>query len=99
MKNDRDKSQWSENSTTQERMLTRMFRDRESAEKAYDLLRERGYSEDEINLIMSDETRKKQFSDQKGEETEIGTKAAADAGKGAAVGGVIGAVAGVIAAI
>jgi len=100
MKNNRDdESQWSENTTSQQRMLTGMFRDRESAEKAYDLLRERGYTEDEINLIMSDETRKKHFSDQKGEETEIGTKAAADAGKGAAIGGIIGAVAGVIAAI
>jgi len=100
MKNDRnDDSQWSENTTTQQNMLTGMFPDRESAESAYTLLRERGYKDEEINLIMSDETRKKHFIDQKNEETEIGTKAAADAGKGAAVGGAIGAVAGIIAAI
>ena len=76
-----------------------MFQDRESAERAYTLLHERGYRDDEINLIMSDETRKKHFIDPKNEETEMGTKAAEDAGKGAAIGGAIGAVAGIIAAI
>lgn len=100
MKNDReDESNWSEDTTTRERMLMGMFPDRESTEKAYHLLREKGYTEDEINLLMSDDTRKKHFTDRKGEETEIGTKAAEDAGKGAAVGGVVGAIAGVIAAI
>jgi len=99
MKNDRDESKWSENSTTQERLLTRIFPDRESAERAYNFLEERGYKEYEINLIMSDETRKKSFSDKKGEETEIGTKAAEDAGKGAVVGGTIGAIVGIIAAV
>ncbi len=79
-------------------MLTGMFRDRKSSEKAYHTLQERGYAKDEINLVMTDETRKKHFSD-KVEETEIGTKAAEGAGKGSAIGGTLGAVAGVIAAI
>jgi len=79
-------------------MLTGMFRDRESTEQAYNTLSERGYSKDDINLVMSDETRKKHFSgDMK--ETEIGTKAAEGTGKGAAIGGTIGAIAGVVAAI
>lgn len=83
---------------TERSMLTGMFRDRKSSEKAYNTLQERGYAKDEINLVMTDETRKKHFSDEV-EETEIGTKAAEGAGKGSAIGGTVGAVAGVIAAI
>jgi hypothetical protein len=79
-------------------MLTGMFRDRESTESAYNNLQERGYEKDDISLVMSDDTRKKHFSD-KVEETEIGTKAAEGAGKGSAIGGTVGAIAGVIAAI
>ncbi len=78
-------------------MLTGMFRDRDSAESAYHELRERGYSDREINVMMSDETRKKYFADD--ENSELGNKAAEGAGKGSAIGGTIGAIAGVIAAI
>lgn len=81
-----------------DRMLTGMFADRESAENAFNSLHERGYSNDDINLVMSDETRKKHFSGDE-EETEIGTKAAEGAGKGSAIGGTVGAIAGVIAAL
>jgi hypothetical protein len=77
-------------------MLTGMFADRESAENAYQDLHDLGYSKEDINLIMSDETRKKHFYD---EDTEIGTKAAEGAGKGSAIGGAVGAVAGIIAAV
>ncbi len=87
-----------ENSTMNKRMVTGIFRDRESTENAYNTLHERGYTKDEINLIMSDETRKKHFSGDV-KETEIGTKAAEGAGKGSAIGGTIGAIAGVITAI
>jgi hypothetical protein len=83
---------------TDRRMITGLFKDRESAERAYNYLQDRGYTKDEINLIMSDETRKRHFDENKGE-TEIGTKAAEGAGKGSAIGGAIGAVAGVIAAL
>lgn len=82
---------------TDRTMLTGMFHDRESAERAYNSLHERGYTKDEINLIMSDDTRKKHFA--VGKETEIGTKAAEGAGKGSAIGGSIGAVAGVVLAL
>jgi hypothetical protein len=84
--------------TTDRGMLTGMFRDRESTENAYNALQERGYTKDEINLVMSDETRKTHFSGAVGE-TEIGTKAAEGAGKGSAIGGTVGAIVGVIAAI
>ena len=81
-----------------DRMLTGMFADRESAENAFNSLHDRGYSNDDINLIMSDETRKKHFEGEL-QETEIGTKAAEGAGKGSAIGGTVGAIAGVIAAL
>ncbi|CAN5537667.1 hypothetical protein BH20ACI3_BH20ACI3_34740 [soil metagenome] len=80
------------------RMLTGLFRDRESAERAYRGLNDRGYSKDDVNLLMSDETRKKHFSDSDNE-TELGTKAWEGAGKGAAIGGGVGATLAAIAAI
>jgi hypothetical protein len=79
-------------------MLTGMFRDRESTENAYKTMQEKGYTKDEINIVMSDETRKKYFSGD-AKDTELGTKAAEGAGKGSAIGGTVGAIVGVIAAI
>lgn len=84
---------------SEKRVLTGMFSNRESAESAYNTLHERGYSKDEINLIMSKETRKKDYDENESEQTEIGTKAAEHAGKGSAIGGTVGAIVGVIAAI
>jgi hypothetical protein len=81
-----------------ERMLTGMFRERESTERAYDTVHERGYTKDEINVIMSDDTRKRYFTEDF-QETEICTKAAEDSVRGAAIGGTVGAFAGVIAAL
>ena len=79
-------------------VLTGMFRDKESTERAYNNLRERGYTDKDINLIMSNDTKNKYFKDDDGE-TEVGTKAMEGAGTGSAIGGTIGAVAGVIAAL
>ncbi len=78
-------------------MLTGMFRDRESTEKAYNSLRTRGYSDDEINVIMSDQTRDRDYVD--GADTELGSKALEGTGAGAAIGGTLGAIIGGIAAI
>ena len=79
------------------RMVSGLFRDRESAERAYGSLSERGYGKDDVNLMMSDETRKKYFSDD--DDSEFGTKAWEGAGKGAAIGGGVGATLAAIAAI
>lgn len=77
-------------------MMTGLFKDRESAEGAYSSLSSRGYGKDDVNLMMSDETRKKYFTD---DDSELGTKAWEDAGKGAAIGGGLGATLGAIVAI
>lgn len=89
-----------ENKPNSERrpMLTGMFKNRESTEKAYNTLHERGYTKDDVNLVMSDETRAKHYSDEN-DDSDLGTKAAESAGTGSAIGGTIGAIAGVIAAI
>jgi uncharacterized protein YjbJ (UPF0337 family) len=72
------------------------FRDRDSAERAYNQLGSRGYTDKDVNLMMSDETRRKYFSDQN---TELGTKAMEGAGAGAAIGGTTVGVLGALAAL
>lgn len=79
-------------------MVTGLFRDRDSAERAYNSVTTRGYSNDDVNLMMSDDTRKKHFTDD-GRETELGNKALEGAGTGAAIGGTVGATLAAIAAI
>lgn len=99
MKENQNHNRNAETHKTDRNILTGMFSDRESTENAYNALQDRGYEKDDINLVMSDDTRKKYFSDDEAMETEIGTKAAEGAGKGSAIGGSVGAIAGVIAAI
>lgn len=79
-------------------MVTGMFDDRESSENAYEALDERGYTSEEINVVMSKDTRDKYFSDDL-EESEVGNKAAEGTGVGSAVGGTAGAIVGAIAAV
>lgn len=79
-------------SKSKSEMMTGLFPDRTSAERAYQSLSDRGYTKDDINLVMSDETRKKHFASDSTATTELGTKAAEGAGVGGAVGGTIGAV-------
>jgi len=81
----------------QNRMLTGLFNDRESAERAYTSAKNRGYTHDDVNVLMSDKTRDTWFADHK--ETELGSKALEGAGAGSAIGGTLGAIIGGIAAI
>lgn len=78
--------------------LTGLFPDRDSAERAYKGMVDRGYEKGDINLVMSDETRQRHFSADAGT-TELGNKAAEGAGVGAGIGGTIGAIAAAIAAV
>ena len=81
-------------------MLTGMFRDRESAERAYGSLTSRGYTKDDITLLMSEEARRRHFGDGgDSRDTELGTKAAEGAGVGAALGGGLGAVLATLSAV
>jgi hypothetical protein len=85
--------------TTQGKMVTGLFNDRESAERAYQTVSSRGYGKDDVNLVMSDDTRKTHFTTVGGAETELGTKAAEGAGIGGAVGGTLGAIVAAVAAV
>ena len=80
------------------RMLTGLFRDRESAEGAYNSALSRGYTNDDVNLMMTDETRDKYFTGSDAD-TALGSKALEGAGTGSAIGGTLGAIIGGIAAI
>src|SRR3954470_1239141 len=80
-------------------LLTGMFTDRESSEGAYKSLRDRGYSDDDINVMMSDDTRNKWYSDGAHTNTELGNKMAEGASLGAVTGGTLGALVGGIAAL
>ena len=84
--------------TSSKTLLTGLFHDRDSAERAYQSISDRGYSRSDVNLVMSDETRERHFGT--GErETELGNKAAEGAGIGGAIGGSLGAIAAAIAAV
>src|SRR5213083_1418700 len=47
----------------QNQMLTGLFNDRDSAERDYSSVRSRGYTDDDVNLMMTDKTRDSWFSD------------------------------------
>jgi uncharacterized protein (TIGR02271 family) len=81
-------------------VVTALFSDRQSAECAYRTISGRGYDKDDVNVIMSDETRKSQYAeDSAGGDTELGNKAMEGTAAGAGIGGTVGAVIGAIAAI
>src|SRR5262245_35423626 len=74
-----------------DRMMTGLFRDRESAERGYNCLTTRGYTDKDISLLMSKDTRTRCFPKGEAVKTELGTKAAEGAGVGAVTGAGIGA--------
>lgn len=81
-------------------LVTGLFPDRTSAEAAYSAAEARGYTSDDVNLVMSDDTRHRHFTGTTaGKETELGNKAAEGAGIGGAIGGTIGAIAAAVAAV
>ena len=74
----------------QQSIMTSSFRDRESAERAYNAISARGYKDDEIHVLMSDETRTRLFP-RDAEKSDMGSKAFEGAAVGVAVGGAVGA--------
>lgn len=80
-------------------LVTGLFPDRASAEAAYQTAHARGYTRNDVDLVMSDDTRSTHFTNDNSVETELGNKAAEGAGIGGAIGGTIGAIAAAVAAI
>lgn len=78
--------------------VSRVFDSREEADRAYAELEQRGYTRDDINVMLSDKTRDTHFGDND-YDSNLGDKVAENAGKGSMIGGGIGAVVGAVAAI
>ncbi len=79
-------------------LITGSFSDPDSADKTYSSFRDRGYTDDDIHVMMSDDTKEK-YHARPDAEIEEGSKALEGAGAGAAVGGSIGGILGAIAAV
>ena len=73
--------------------VSRVFKNREEADRAYAELEQRGYSKDDVNVLMSDQTRDTHFLDSDAD-SHLGDKVAENAGKGSMIGGGIGAAVG-----
>jgi uncharacterized protein YjbJ (UPF0337 family) len=73
--------------------VTALYRKPEDATRAYEDLRSRhGYTADDLDVLMSDDTRNRYFATTAlPEEQKAGTKAAEGMGKGGAIGGGVGA--------
>jgi hypothetical protein len=78
---------------TKPKLVTGLFKSRVAAEAALDAILKRGYSRDDISVLMSDATKNKEFA------VETRTHAADGAGIGGAVGGAVGAALAAIAAV
>ncbi len=68
-------------------LVTGLFKTRAAAERAVESLINYGYSRDDISLLMTDDTRGREFS------LQMATKAPEGVATGATIGGVLGAVA------
>jgi hypothetical protein len=87
------------NTTNNKFIVTGLFKDKDSAECAYDALSGRGYDKDSTDVMMSDKTRDQYYSGSAADDTELGSKALEGTGTGAAIGGTLGAIIAGIAAI
>ncbi len=67
-------------------LVTGMFQDRASAERAVHDLQQMGYAQNDISVMMHDQTQMRDFT------ADTGTRAAEGAGVGAGIGGTLGAI-------
>jgi hypothetical protein len=80
------------------KMVTALFRDRVHAENAFDRLHSLGYTDNDINVLMSDRTRSTYYSEDHGKMT-ASTKATEGMGVGGVIGTAVGASLAAIAAV
>jgi hypothetical protein len=72
------------------KMVTSLFKDSESVERAYEVVRQRDYGTADINVVMSDDTRRRYFSDDRQINVELGRKVEEGGEMGGPIGGTIG---------
>lgn len=83
-----------------QQMVTAVFRNRQHAERAFDWLHSRGYTDSEINVLMSDKTRATYYSSKdEGEKFPVGSHLEEGMGVGGAIGTAVGAALAAVAAI
>ena len=80
-------------------MVTGVFRSRYDAQRAHEWLMNRGYTSQEINVLMSDSTRTAFLADEKSGRQEAGSMAVEGVATGGAVGTAVGATIAAIAAM
>jgi hypothetical protein len=71
------------------KMVTGLFRDSESVERAYDVVSQRDYGTADINVVMSDDTRRRYVSDDRQINVELGRKVEEGGELGGPMGGTI----------
>jgi hypothetical protein len=86
-------------SKQKQKMVTAVFRDRHDANAAWSWLTTRGYTPDEINLLMSETTKTKYYEHPEEEEISASSHAAEGMAAGGAIGTAVGATAAAVAAI
>ena len=79
-------------------LITGSFSDPDAADRAYSSFRERGYTDDDLHVMMSEDT-KEQYHSRPDAAIDEGSKALEGAGTGAAIGGSLGGILGAIAAV
>jgi hypothetical protein len=71
-------------------MVTGLFSDSKGVERAFELVCQRGYVKADINVVMSDDTRRRYFSDDRPVKTELARKVEEGGELGGPIGGTIG---------
>jgi hypothetical protein len=85
---------------SKQKMVTAVFRDRVDSQNAYEWLRNRGYTPQEINVMMSESTRSAYVvEDEREERNAARTEAAEGVGVGGAIGTALGATLGAVLAV
>ena len=72
------------------KIVTGLFADSEGIERAYEVVSQRGYGAADINVVMSDDTRRRYFSDNRVINTELARKTEEGGEMGGPHGGTIG---------
>lgn len=72
------------------RMVTGLFKDSASVERAYEVVSQRDYGTADINVVMSDDTRGHYYSDNRQINTELGRRVEEGGELGGPIGGTIG---------
>ena len=79
-------------------LMTGLFPDRESAEMGYKTLLARGYTLEDIKVVMSEHTKRRYFASS-GAQTKLSIKAAEKVGARGAIGGTVDAIAAALSAL